>query len=861
MNTTMKNELINKLNILIGLHEQINPISSDDGIEILAQCQEYAINVGTILEQNNDGLEVVHMLEEYCECVYNMSLYNNFYEIQKKSVALLKDVYTQISNMETQYTIAFFPYKVEMWDSLESVWKAASKDKRCRCDVVVIPYFEFDKRDKQWKLAYDGNRFPDYVQVVNYDNYVLKNIRPDAAYIHYPYDDSNKVTTIHPNYYSDKIKSYSNKLIYIPYYVTAGAISDNHKHFPVYKNIDYYIAQSEYFKESCRGTTVYDKMLPLGSPKIDNVIYKCEMKNNVSEQWKKILAGKKVVMLNTTLGDILNSREILLVKLRHFFELVKDMKDIALIWRPHPLTEATYKSMREELYEGYIELKTFFMNNNIGIYDETNDISDTIAISDAYVGSDGSSVINMFGVAGRPCFIFNNFLVDECSYQQQHRLNIIGAYINGKDIYFVSDIFPGIFKAENICTAVKTQGENISCVYMGDIRGCESHIWQQPYAYICNDESGTYISPLYGEYISFCKCNIDSQAGQNKDSYTITCTDKYDARPLGKMYKFRDMLMFLPYDGFTIWKYNIKSEEWIIDRYTLAVLAKKIKNLSYGMLDYNAVYARDYMWMITGCSNSLLRYEPYTNDYKIFNILNDDYNFNAISEDSDGIWLADFCKNELIKIPFKKNEIDVDNIARIKINTAIINNSWKNMTGMKREFKTFIMVGDYIVLIPAFSDTIISVNKYTYMQEVINKDFLSESAKQCNGYNPQYFDSIRFATAVDDNILIQRTYDRKLAVINIMDKTSSQCYMEVSDELLKTKLQNSDGFEKMGRADYFCRRESIYFGIKQFLSQLSAGELETVVHRQKESLKDVVANPGSCGEKVHEYIMKSLLEK
>ena len=408
---------------------------------------------------------------------------------------------------------------------------------------------------------------------------------------------------------------------------------------------------------------------------------------------------------------------------------------------------------------------------------------------------------------------------------------------------------------------MKTQDENISCVYMGDIRGCESHIWQQPYAYICNDESGTYISPLYGDYISFCKCNIDSQAGQNKDSYTITCTDKYDARPLGKMYKFRDMLMFLPYDGFTIWKYNIKSEEWIIDRYTLAVLAKKINNLSYGMLDYNAVYARDYMWIITGCSNSLLKYEPYTNDYKIFNILNDDYKFNAISEDSDNIWLADFCKNELIKIPFWENEIDVDNIAKIKINTAIINNSWENIAGMKREFKTFIIVGDYIILIPAFSDTIISVNKYTYAQEVINKDFLSESAKQCNGYNPQYFDSIRFATAVDDNILIQRTYDRKLAVINIMDKTSSQCYMEVSDELLKYKLHNSDGFEKMGRADYFCRRESMNFSVKQFLSQLSAGELDTVVHRQKESLKDVVANPGSCGVKVHEYIMKSLLEK
>ena len=44
--------------------------------------------------------------------------------------------------------------------------------------------------------------------------------------------------------------------------------------------------------------------------------------------------------------------------------------------------------------------------------------------------------------------------------------------------------------------------------------------------------------------------------------------------------------------------------------YMVHILIKKIKNLSYGMLDYNAVYARDYMWMITGCSNSLLRYEP-----------------------------------------------------------------------------------------------------------------------------------------------------------------------------------------------------------------------------------------------------------
>ena len=279
------------------------------------------------------------------------------------------------------------------------------------------------------------------------------------------------------------------------------------------------------------------------------------------------------------------------------------------------------------------------------------------------------------------------------------------------------------------------------------------------------------------------------------------------------------------------------------------------------MIDYNAVNSKDCMWVITGCSNYLLRYNPYINDYNIFNVLDDNYNYSAIGEDSDNIWLADFDRNELVKIPFCGNELNIEGVDKIRINTAFINNSWENMSGMRRMFKTFVMTDDYVVLIPAFSDTIIGVNKYTYEQEVINKDFLSEAAKQWNGYNPQYAHSVGFSIASDDNIIIQRTYDRKLAIINITDKMYSECYMEVSDELLKAKLRDSDGFEKMSKANYFCRRESIYFGIKQFLSQLSAGELETVVHRQKESLKDVVANPGSCGEKVHEYIMKSLLEK
>ena len=50
-----------------------------------------------------------------------------------------------------------------MWDSLESVWRAADEDPECDAYVVPIPYFE---RNAQGELAaghYEGNQFPEYV--------------------------------------------------------------------------------------------------------------------------------------------------------------------------------------------------------------------------------------------------------------------------------------------------------------------------------------------------------------------------------------------------------------------------------------------------------------------------------------------------------------------------------------------------------------------------------------------------------------------------------------------------------------------------------------------------------------------------
>ena len=64
--------------------------------------------------------------------------------------------------------------------------------------------------------------------------------------------------------------------------------------------------------------------------------------------------------------------------------------------------------MRSAYKPQYDALKKEFQDNNIGILDETPDIETAIALSDVYIGDSGTSVTSLFGVAGKPLFIFNN---------------------------------------------------------------------------------------------------------------------------------------------------------------------------------------------------------------------------------------------------------------------------------------------------------------------------------------------------------------------------------------------------------------------------------------------------------------------
>lgn len=271
-------------------------------LELLEECQNGGITIGTLTEKTEgEGHPTVLLLEEYCELVYrvheDLAAHReiNANKVHKVLRQKLIKVANSIKNdIRVRTEAVFLPYKASMWDSLESVWMAADADENCDAYVIPIPYFDKNPDGSFREMHYEADQYPDYVPVTRYDTFDFEAHRPDMIYIHNAYDDCNLVTSVHPFFYSGNLKKFTDKLVYIPYFVLEEIKPDdnrvkNIKHFctvPGVFNADKVIVQSEDMKQIYINTIMEnigdksenvrkywnDKILGLGSPKIDKVL-------------------------------------------------------------------------------------------------------------------------------------------------------------------------------------------------------------------------------------------------------------------------------------------------------------------------------------------------------------------------------------------------------------------------------------------------------------------------------------------------------------------------------------------------------------------------------------------------------------
>ncbi len=383
--------------------------------EYLELCQQKAIELGNFIEsEESEGHPTVKQLEDFCEILFQV--HEDLLSergLSKESAKVRIDHAINEAEKSTKSDIiiqrlwVFLPYKAAMWDSLESIWLAAAADENCNAIVIPIPYYDRDTNGEFIREHYEADLFPKDVPLTRYDEFDFGKEHPDVIFVHNPYDKYNYVTSVHPFFYSDRLKNVAECLVYVPYFATAGGMGEAQQYMPSYDVFDYIVVQSEdtiqYYKNVPR-----EKFLPLGSPKFDAIIKKCENPPEPPADWKKKMEGKKVYFYNTSLSGMLQDPKAFMEKMCYVFNTFKDRDDACLLWRPHPLFESTLASMEPQFLPIYHDIRDKYIAENWGIYDTTPSIEDTIALSDVYIGDSGTSVTSLFGVVGKPMFILNN---------------------------------------------------------------------------------------------------------------------------------------------------------------------------------------------------------------------------------------------------------------------------------------------------------------------------------------------------------------------------------------------------------------------------------------------------------------------
>lgn len=392
-------------------------------LEALTKCQETAISFGTFIESvKGEGTETVGRLESYCEeiyRIYEMVLASEEGTFPGSCDALRKQLKeaakTCKKEIDLRHEIIFLPCRASEWDALESVWRAAKADPDCIVYVIPIPYFSRKSDGSFGEMHYEAELFPDDVLLTAYHTFDYENHCPDVMYIQNPYDAYNLAISVHPFFYSENLKKYTAKLVYLPPFVVNEITLEDQRAIenlkyccivPGMVYADKVIVQSEGMRQiyiqiltEAAGEETREiwkeKILGMGSPKMDQNPEYDKAHMDLPREWisrmRKPDGGwKKVVLYGTSAAVLLEHSEKILGKMKRVFDAFWEKREeICLLWAPDHADESSIKKAEPVLWEEYQKRMQQYREKELGILDCSGDVERAAAVCDAYYGDGG----------------------------------------------------------------------------------------------------------------------------------------------------------------------------------------------------------------------------------------------------------------------------------------------------------------------------------------------------------------------------------------------------------------------------------------------------------------------------------------
>lgn len=225
---------------------------------------------------------------------YEYSINKNDLKKRTNDLSIFKE---ETKSKSQKPRLFFLPSLYFRWDSMKGLFLEANKDDSVDCFLMPLPYYYKDGlggcSPAQWDYAlYEDELGKDNPSLLDFRTVDLQEIAPDLIFINDPCDEYNLSFMIDPGFFSKKLKSCTEQLIYIPWFVTseidledkedgkAIVNAENYAIMPALVHSDYVILQSEGIaklyqslleKESGTEFAKYwkEKLLPFGNPLFD----------------------------------------------------------------------------------------------------------------------------------------------------------------------------------------------------------------------------------------------------------------------------------------------------------------------------------------------------------------------------------------------------------------------------------------------------------------------------------------------------------------------------------------------------------------------------------------------------------------
>ncbi len=326
--------------------------------------------------------------------------------------------------------IVFLPFKAKYWPYMEREWRRSLEEADTDVFVIPIPYYNKGLFGFTENIHYEADLFPDYVPITPFDQYDFDSRIPDRIVIQIPYDDYDNAITVHPRFYTENLLAATSELVYIPYFSIddpdpednkAAYTADMFIKVPGVTRADKVYLQSDavkrlYIDKLCEFAGeetryVWNERLIVRNDILPKPILGIREEDIPESWWKYLLdsngEGKKVILYYTNVSVIAFYGQKAIDKISRVLDIFKSQRNILTpIWHTHPQTQNVLEKGYPKLWDMYQSVLKKYIEDGYGIYEEGEDYSRSVAISDAYYG-DRDKIMHDFMETGRPVMIAN----------------------------------------------------------------------------------------------------------------------------------------------------------------------------------------------------------------------------------------------------------------------------------------------------------------------------------------------------------------------------------------------------------------------------------------------------------------------